>query len=151
MCATHTFAFATERLQPVLTTQFFQGFALRHLLEGATLSGQVMAALLEQSSSLARHSAVWHITQPAGETELALQEYRWTHPSMRPNGHDIGVQCPGCGSLSSRKGKTHHDKSVTVKCKKAGCKWQQTYQALDGAKPLNATEGAWMTRIISFT
>ncbi|KAI1794266.1 hypothetical protein LXA43DRAFT_1091798 [Ganoderma leucocontextum] len=78
MRATHMFAFVTERLQPVLTTQFFQAFALRHLLEGATLSAQLMAALLEQSSSLARHSAVWHILRPAGETELMMRKGRRT-------------------------------------------------------------------------
>ena len=121
LSATHIFAFATERLQPVLTAQFFQTFVLHHLLEGATISGPVMAALLEQSVSLAHHSAVWRIFRPLGSEELAKREYKWTHPTIQPHGEDIGLQCPACGSLSCRQGKTHHDQSVTVHCRKKDC------------------------------
>ena len=149
LSATHTFAFATERLQPVLTAQFFQAFALRHLLEGATISGPVMAALLEQSVSLARHSAVWHVFRPLGSEELAIREYKWTHPTIRPHGEDIGLQCPACGSLSCRQGKMHHDQSVTVRCKKKDCQWKRNYPAPAGAQPLNAVEGVWTVRTIS--
>ena len=145
------FAFVTKHLQPFLTTQFFQAFALCHLLEGATLSAQVMAALLKQSSSLAHHSAIWHISHPTGEMELMLCEYRWMHPTMRPYGEDIRLQCPACGSLSSRQAKTHYDKSVTVSCKKKDCHWKHTYVAPQGAEPLNATEGIWIARSISLT
>ncbi|KAI1785000.1 hypothetical protein LXA43DRAFT_1066301 [Ganoderma leucocontextum] len=86
MGATHTFAFITECPQPLLTTQFFQAFALRILLEGTALTEPLMAALLEQSVSLARHSGVWHVGRAAGQTGLTMREYKWTHPTMRPNG-----------------------------------------------------------------
>ncbi|KAI1789722.1 hypothetical protein LXA43DRAFT_1096137 [Ganoderma leucocontextum] len=72
MGAAHTFAFITECLQPLLTTQFFQAFALRILLEGTALTEPLMAALLEQSVSLARHSGVWHVGRAAGQTRLTM-------------------------------------------------------------------------------
>ncbi|KAI1791938.1 hypothetical protein LXA43DRAFT_1094021 [Ganoderma leucocontextum] len=81
MGATHTFAFITECLQPLLTTQFFQAFALRILLEGTALTEPLMATLLEQSVSLARHSGVWHVGCAAGQTGLTMRSRGAHHTS----------------------------------------------------------------------
>ena len=118
---THTFAFAMECLQPVPTAQFFQAFALYHLLEGATISCPIMAALLKQLVSFAHHSAVWHVSHTAGTEQFTMRKYRWTHLTICPHSKDISLRCPACGSLSCRQGKVHHDQSVTVHCKKRNC------------------------------
>ncbi|KAI1785830.1 hypothetical protein LXA43DRAFT_1097396 [Ganoderma leucocontextum] len=161
--ATHTFAFSTKELQPSLTTLFFYSFAHHVLIEGAPLTQLNIATLLDQAVFIARHTPLFHFyletktkASPTHATEehLTVVEYKWTHDTMRPDGKDIGLQCPGCGSLGSRVGKKKvngkKDRCVVVWCKMTDCKWEQTYTIAEDVRDLKTGEnGLWTARPLS--
>ncbi|KAI1790814.1 hypothetical protein LXA43DRAFT_1095042 [Ganoderma leucocontextum] len=161
--ATHTFAFSTKELQPSLTTLFFYSFAHHVLIEGAPLTQLNIATLLDQAVFIARHTPLFHFyleiktkVSPTHATEehLTVVEYKWTHDTMRPDGKDIGLQCPGCGSLGSRVGKKKvngkKDRCVVVWCKMTDCKWEQTYTIAEDVRDLKTGEnGLWTARPLS--
>ncbi|KAI1788429.1 hypothetical protein LXA43DRAFT_1091789 [Ganoderma leucocontextum] len=159
--AKHTFGFSTKELQPSLTTLFFYNFVPRVLIEGSPLTQLNIATLLDQAVFLARHTPLFHFyfywelvpkrpfAEPPKEL-LTVVEYKWTHDTMRPDGNDIGLQCPGCGSLASRVGKkvnSKHDRRVVVWCKMTDCKWEETYTVSQEVRDLKTGEnGLWTAR-----
>lgn len=151
------FAFATSHLQAVLTVPFFMNFVQRVYLEGVELKEGNVGTVLEQSLFLARHTPIWFFTRATLKNDFALNIFDWSHLTMRPHGEDLGLQCPGCGSLFSRKGKiledlskkgkgtndkskngksTHNEpkdsnladtRPITVACLNPGCTWSKTF------------------------
>ena len=159
------FAFGALQFQPILTAPFFMNFATRVFIEGAPLDNDNVGTILDQSLFLSRHTPIWFYSRLTAQSDFRIRVMQWTHLTMRPNGEDIGIQCPGCGSLSSRKGKLVHgdkpkaknkkgsddddDKPVVVSCEKQGCVWSKTFTPLPGAKRLKLGEkGRWTSRII---
>lgn len=139
-------------LQPTLTTLFLDAFVHRILLEGARLTENNMATMLEASIFVARHTALWHFFREACNVPLTVCEYKWFHNTMRPDGEDIGLQCPGCGSLASREGiksqaKTAEGKTerwVDISCVMDDCAWQQRFHISEDVKDLKTGEhGLW--------
>ena len=155
MGALHAFAFSTQELQPTLTTLFFYNFVHHVLIEGTPLTQHNIATLLDQAIFIARHTPLFHFylqtkkNKPA--PELTVVEYAWTHDTMRPNGRDIGPQCPSCGSLYSRvskkKGDGKKDRRIVVWCKVTDCQWEEMYTIADNVKDLKTGEnGIWTAR-----
>ena len=155
----HAFAFSTKELQPALTSLFFYHFIHQVLIERMPLSRRTMATRLEQAVFIGRHTPLLHFhnEKPEGSPALALPvltltEYRWTHDTMRPDGLDIGLQCPKCGTLSSREGKrrviSKKEIKVVVWCRMSGCDWEETYTILtDAVEELRTGEnGVWTAR-----
>ena len=153
--ALHAFAFSTKELQPTLTTLFFYNFVHHVLIEGMPLSQHNIATVLDQAVFIARHTPLFHFYLERKKNkptpELTVVEYAWTHDTMRPNGHDIGPQCPDCGSLYSRvakrKGDGKKDQRIVVWCKVTDCKWEETYTIAENVKDLKTGEnGTWTAR-----
>ena len=155
MGASHGFAFSTKTLQPTLTTLFFYNFVHRVLIEGVPLDKRNIATVLDQAVFIARHTPLFHFYRETEEDGLTpkftIVEYVWTHNTMRPNGRDIGIQCPECGTLASRTGKrkdtSREDRRVVVWCKVTGCKWEETYFIKPNVLDLKTGEnGLWTAR-----
>lgn len=155
MGALHGFAFSTKALQPTLTTLFFYNFVHHVLIEGVQLDKRNIATVLDQAVFIARHTPLFHFyreTEDDGLTpKFTTVEYAWTHNTMRPNGHDIGIQCPECGTLASRTGKrkdtSREDRRVVVWCKVTGCKWEETFFITPNVLDLKTGEnGQWTAR-----
>ena len=144
------FAFSAPQLQAVLTVPFFMNFAQRILIERTDLNDSNVGTILEQSVFLARHTPIWMFSRALVSVPFKINVYQWTHLTMRPHGKDIGIQCPGCGSLSSRKGREAADKSsIIIVCKKPECKWSKTFPAPLGVERLKLGEkGQWRYRTI---
>ena len=121
------FAFGAVHLQAVLTAPFFMNFAQRVLLEGMYLTDNTIASVFDQSLFLARHTPIWMFWREKLHDKFTIYKYDWTHHNMRPHGHDIGLQCPGCGSLSSREGKSLQNQVILIVCKKADCDWSKAF------------------------
>ena len=121
------FAFGAVRFQAVLTAPFFENFAQRVLLEGMYLTAKTIASVFDQSLFLARHTPIWMFWRDDLDKNFAINKYDWTHVTMRPHGHDIGLQCPGCGSLSSRQGRLLKNDIILVVCKKPDCNWSKAF------------------------
>ena len=156
----HAFGFSTKELQPTLTTLFFYAFVHHVLIERTPLTQHNIATLLDHAVFIARHTplfhfyvdtkAKWSLGEPATR-ELTVVEYKWTHETMRPDGQDIGLQCPGCGSLGSRAGKkkitSKTDRRVVIWCKRTDCDWQETYTIAENVRDLKTGEnGVWTAR-----
>ncbi len=156
----HAFGFSTKALQPSLTTLFFYAFVHHVLIERTPLSQNNIATLLDQAVFIARHTPLFHFyveskpnTSPNEPTKgpLTVVEYKWTHDTMRPDGNDIGLQCPGCGSLGSRAGKkkiqSKSDRRVVIWCRRTDCDWEETYIISENVRDLKTGEnGVWTAR-----
>ena len=145
------FTFAATHLQAVLTVPFFMNFVQRVYLDGGDLKPHNMGTLFDNSLFLARHSPIWFFSRACLDHKLTLEVYDWTHLTMRPYGEDIGLQCPGCGSLSSRKGTLMKDDIILVTCDKADCPWSKAfYPPMTGVKKLTLGEnGRWRRREVT--
>ncbi|PIL26515.1 hypothetical protein GSI_12273 [Ganoderma sinense ZZ0214-1] len=126
--ALRMFSFGATCLQAVLTVPFFMNYALRVFLEGMALTHRSIVTVFDQSLFLARHTPIWIFWRNSVDAEFSIDKYDWTHPTMRPHGHDIGLQCPGCGSLSSREGVLTDNNVILVVCKKDGCRWSKAFE-----------------------
>ncbi|KAI1782347.1 hypothetical protein LXA43DRAFT_1104222 [Ganoderma leucocontextum] len=135
--AKHMFCFGATHLQAVLTVPFFMNFAQRVLLEG-----------MELKTDNIGNTPIWFFSRATLKNDFNIDVYDWTHLTMRPHGEDIGLQCPGCGSLSSRKGTLTNDNVIVVACEKAGCVWSKTFAPpTTGIKKLTLGEkGRWRRR-----
>ncbi|PIL32939.1 hypothetical protein GSI_05057 [Ganoderma sinense ZZ0214-1] len=149
----HAFGFSTKALQPSLTSLFFYNFIHQVLIEGMPLTHGTMATRLKQAVFIARHTPVFHFyrDEKKGPFQVSVMEYRWTHNTMRPNGEDIGIQCPQCGTLSSREGRKKVNKEgqeeVVVRCKISKCGWEQKFPIVGKVTELKTGEnGAWTVR-----
>ena len=118
-----------------------------------------MATRLEQAVFIARHTPLLHFyydkaprSPPGTSPTLCVVEYRWTHDKMRPDGHDIGLQCPKCGTLSSRDGKrsviSKNEIKVVVWCRITDCDWEETHTInTEKVEQLETGEhGVWTAR-----
>ena len=114
-----------------------------------------MATLLDQSVFITRHTPLWHFFRETSNNTLTVCKYRWFHNTMRPDGEDIGLQCPGCGSLASRVGKKKEKETaggkltrwVVVSCKMKDCTWHETYDISEEIRDLKTGEnGFWTSR-----
>ncbi|TBU36586.1 hypothetical protein BD309DRAFT_713925 [Dichomitus squalens] len=148
MNAQRVIAFAAKAVQAVLTAPFFLVFAHRVLLEGIYMPDKAIIYLLDQSLFLARHSAVWIFERSSQGQALSARIYQWTDETMRPNGEDVGLQCPGCGSLSSRIGNLGEKQAVILKCQKKDCRWKKIIDRPEGMKNVckSAEGGIWTVR-----
>ena len=86
--------FTAPQLQPSLTAPFIMGFALKVLVERASVEN-CLALLLPCATHICRHTDIVHISAQAGG-QVKDTRYVWTHPKMRPWGHELPVQCPQC-------------------------------------------------------
>ena len=146
------FTFGATHLQAVLTVPFFMNFAQRVLLEGMQLTEHNIGTVFDQSMFLARHTPIWFFWHSDLNDNFTLDKYDWMHLTMRPHGHDIGLQCPHCGSLSSRDGSfTNGEGSdIVVVCSKIGCTWLQCFRVPRGdVKVLTLGEnGRWRSSCV---
>ncbi|KAI1782229.1 hypothetical protein LXA43DRAFT_1069112 [Ganoderma leucocontextum] len=148
--AKRMFAFAATHLQAVLTVPFFLNFTQRVFLEGTDLKDDNVGTVLEQSLFLARHTPIWVFSRATLKNAFDVHVYEWTHLTMHPHGEDIGLQCPGCGSLSSRDGKLCKGELIVVSCTTRGCTWSQTFAPPPQGEVKRLTlgkKGRWRKRI----
>ena len=149
MCAIRVFAFQTIALQAALTVPFFTAYAHKVLIEGYTFNSNHIGGILASSIYLGRHSRLIVFTRDDLEkAHLTMYEYTWTHHRIRPNGDDLGRQCPDCGALHSMETKTLNNVIVAM-CSNPACKYKSEHHRPKNAKMVSHREaGQLMVRVL---
>lgn len=95
---------------------FLLDFANHVLLDG--FKGTIIVPELLYRSSVGLHTPVFHFSgssQADGWVTKSL-EYVWTHPTKRPHGRSIPMQCPICRAYRPWKDFPDHAGIVNLKC-----------------------------------
>ena len=135
MNAKYLFGFGATGVQACLTTPLFVMFVHKVYLEGVTPDHHHVGEILASSPHVARHTSVVLMRRPSRLTvdsssasdKLVVDEFRWTHPTLRPWGAEVPIQCPTCGAVSSLKSKQHHGGAIVVACQAQGCEYTLTH------------------------
>ena len=139
MNAKYVLAFGAEGVQACLTAPFFLMFVHKVYLEGVNADQQHIGDILASAGHLGRHTSVllmrhrWGPAQgaqtiAAASKKLVIEDYRWTHSTLRPWGTEIPIQCPTCGALGSLKCKQGQHGAVIVRCHGQDCKYTHTHE-----------------------
>ena len=145
-------AFGASALQAVLSSPFFVAYIHKVYIEGVTLDHSHIADMLSSALYIARHMPVFIMTcqlcAPADSTGYADASFRWSHPTIRPWGCNLPLQCPACGSLASLRSKQGVKGSITTTCLNPTCCEVRTYHRPADAKVVkNGEVGHWLVRV----
>ena len=145
-------AFGASVIQSAFCAPFFLAFVHKIYLEGMRMDRDHMGELLAPSIFLGRHTSVIILTRQGtshpAETLGPLQqhEYVWSHPTIRPFGVELPVQCPLCGSLASLRCRATEE-LVRVRCGSKNCSFVHTYSRPPGLTMIKSGEGGqWVER-----
>ncbi|KAI0735634.1 hypothetical protein C8Q76DRAFT_690230 [Earliella scabrosa] len=140
-----------------LGAPFFVAFVHRVYIEGVPLDEAHLGDLLGSSLYLARHTPVIVLTRSSAErtaredvVSLTVTQYLWSHPTIRPWGSALPLQCPTCGGLSSFKCTQGPGGATVSTCLVPGCMYKRTYEKPATVNFLKGGEGGrWMTRLLN--
>ena len=142
-------AFAAVAVQAALSVPFFIAFVHKVYIEGARLDRTHIGELLASSVYLARHTSVVIMVRQGSASLCALDvaEYIWAHPTIQPWGHELPLQCPSCGALSSLACTVHAKGVVITTCRARSCDYKREYVKDASWTMVKSGEGGrWMTR-----
>jgi hypothetical protein len=88
------FAFGVQRLMPHEPSKFILDYVDHILIKDMGVS-RMLPTLLENASSLAHSTSILHISSNNVDT------YTWSHPTQRPFGIPIPIQCDKCLAIRS--------------------------------------------------
>jgi hypothetical protein len=139
-----------------MTTSFFHEYAQSVVLERFPTRA-ILLPLLSSARALCRHTNVVYIqgSQTDNQWVISARKLIWSHPSIRPHGTPLPIQCPECKCIHSWKcSPPAQDGSITVTCTgktldRCTCsrKWTVpkplTWSKLDGRQ-----QGSWMEEIL---
>jgi hypothetical protein len=144
-----TFAFGHSGLISGYLNTFVVDFANQVLFDGWRCA-DILPQLL-YNSAVGRHTDVVYISGAICPKDsrwyISIAKYLWTHPTCRPNGQVIPVQCPLClhyRSWKVPKGATAEGLQVVLTCHTKGCAGKYIIPALTEYTPLeNPMAGIW--------
>jgi len=113
-------------LHPCLTTSFILGYAQAVLVEKFTVDVS-FRRLLPTLATLCRHTDLVHITYDGTDVEGC--RYVWVHRNIRPWGHNLPVQCDGCGHVRSFISTDGPNGAMLFACNIPGCRKKLNFKA----------------------
>jgi hypothetical protein len=105
----HVFAFGTPQFISSEAVGFILEFSRKVIIQGFPVQ-TVLPALLKGADSFGMHSSIIHITG------AKFFEYRWTHPTLAPNGQRLALQCTVCHRLRSLNRKVVNQEMAVFRC-----------------------------------
>ncbi|KAI0706561.1 hypothetical protein C8Q76DRAFT_800970 [Earliella scabrosa] len=145
MQAAQVIAFGAHALQAAFSGSFFLAFVHKVYIEGVNLDREHVGEMLASSPYLGRHTPVVIMRRAIpGEREgqhLVVEEYRWTHPTLRPWGSELPMQCPRCGALASLRCRQLGSGITDTFCSVPSCKFNVEYRKPDHWKTIKSGEG----------
>ena len=152
MKITNAIAFGATVVQSAFCAPFFLAFVHKIYLEGVRMDRDHIGELLATSIFLGRHTSVITLTRPRARHDqeflapLEQKEYVWCHPTIRPFGAELPLQCPACGTLGSLRCRGTDD-LVRVRCCTKNCPFTQEYSRPQGLRLIKSGEGGqWFER-----
>ena len=142
-------AFGAVAVQAALSVPFFIAFVHKVYIEGSRFDRTHIGELLASSVYLARHTTVVIMTRGVAGSQgtLDVAEYVWAHPTIQPWGHELPLQCPSCGALSSLACTVHSKGVIVTTCRAHSCEYQREYMKDASWTLVKSGEGGrWMTR-----
>ena len=145
-------AFGASALQAVLSSPFFVAYIHKVYIEGVNLDHSHIADMLSSALYVARHTPVFIMTRRmpslADSPGYVDTSFRWSHPTIRPWGSNLPLQCPACGSLASLRTKQVPNGSITTTCLNPSCSEVRTYHRPAEAKVVrNGEVGHWLVEV----
>jgi hypothetical protein len=92
----HIFAFTARGLIPSILTSFLVDVAQKVIVDSADID-TFLISILDSAPSVARHTAVIHITNK--DTGVEGSRYVWSSSQFQPWAQHLPVQCPTCFSF----------------------------------------------------
>ena len=153
MHARHVIAFGAAALQAALSAHFFVVFVHKIYIEGVLLDRHHVGEILNSSVYIARHSSVVVMSYPfrkpipLASGYLHIDEYAWTHPSIRPWGQELPLQCPSCGALASLRARSTGGGRIDARCSRDACGNALHFLQPEDWRTIKGGEGgAWSIR-----
>ena len=146
-------AFGATAVQAVLTTPFFVAYVHKAYIEGVTLDESHIGDMLSSALYVARHTPVFMMNrsgEPLGEkSSYRCVSYTWSHPTIRPWGSHLPLQCPGCGALASLRCKQLDKGTIATTCMNTRCEERRIYPKPADVRVVKHGEvGHWLARVV---
>ena len=154
MNATYVITLAAPEVQAALCASFYLAFVHKVYLDGVTPDRAHFGEMLAGCIHMARHTSIVVMRREAhpqgGRTDasvLLVEEYKWSHSTLRPWGNEVPIQCPTCGALGSLKSKSGEKGFILVKCINASCRYVAKHSKPDDWQTIKSGEGGtWAVR-----
>ena len=146
-------AFGASAVQAVLATPFFVAYIHKVYIEGVILDYSHIADMLSSALYMARHTPVFLMTRSGRGTDQTTYKktwFTWSHPTIRPWGRQLPLQCAACGSLASLRCKQMEHGSIATTCLNTSCGDVRTYhRAPEMTVVRNGELGHWLARVVT--